>query len=236
MRSDLIAANMIRHWLLANAPHLLDGWAFQGDAELDGFVARVKAIYDDIEAQFAGQVAVAQTAIELWNLKNVAVLGGGAPTPLSPRSDQVRYFTDKSEDAVAESTRAGYNAKCVDVMNVDDLRTLTGADTAVATGLLHFLPREAAPQVFIGLAEAGFKRLAFNHMDSRISSDILDNWSKLGYTFYPRSPEEVGELLAPGWHLEHALSIHDFFKNHHIIWEKFLEMDNLFNIYLAVRD
>jgi hypothetical protein len=236
MRSDLIAANMIRHWLLNNAPQLLDGWAFQGGPELDGFVAKIKTIDPDIDAQFASQGAIARTAIELWNLKDVAVLGGGSPTPLSPLPEQVRYFTDVSVEAVAESAAAGYTTECVDVKNVDDLKKLTGASTAVSTGLFHFLPVEAATQVFENLAQAGFNALAFNCMDISVGEDLLSNWSKLGYILYPRTMDDVRGFLPPGWHLDQALNAPDFFKNHHVIWEKFLELKNMQNMYLAVRD
>ncbi len=236
MRSDLIAANMIRHWLLNNAPELLDGWAFRGGPELDGFVAKIKTIDPDIDAQFASQGAIARTAIELWDLKDVAVLGGGSPTPLSPLPEQVRYFTDLSPEAVAESAEIGYPTACVDVKSVNDLKKLTGATTAVSTGLFHFLPAEAARLVLENLGQAGFKRLAFNCMDISVGDDLLSNWSKLGYILYPRSIEDVREFLPPDWHLEKAMNAHDFFKNHHVIWEKFLEIKNMHNMFLAVRD
>src|SRR5258705_12597596 len=129
MRSDLIAAGMIQRWLLTNAPELLDGWGFECPEDLASFLERANSIMPGIDAQFTSQAAVARTAIELWNLKDVVLLGGGMPTPLTPKPEQILYYTDLSPEVVSKVREMGYNTRAADVTNVDHLGTLSAAKT-----------------------------------------------------------------------------------------------------------
>jgi hypothetical protein len=235
MRSDLIAAAMVRKWLSANAPSLIQNWLFEGDAELDGFIERVTGLFPDIDAQFASQGAVAKTAIELWKMHHVALLGGGSPTPLTPRPDQLMYYTDLSAEVVAEVAQAGYNTRVVDVKNVDDLKQLTGATGAIATGLFHFLDEDAAREMLNNLVTAGFQTVIFNNMGTNVSPELQANWTKLGYRMFARTPADVAELLSGQWKLDQALTMPQFFQHNHEIGPKLVIMDNIYYIYKLVR-
>lgn len=236
MRSDLIAAGMIHRWLSAHAPDLIDGWGFVRTDELNGFLERVNGIMPGIDAQFASQGAVARTAIELWGLKDVVLLGGGMPTPLTPKPEQIRYYTDLSPEVMNEVSHMGFNTRVADVKKVDDLKTLTGAQTALATGLFHFLDDEAASQVLTNLAEAGFHTLVFNNMGTNVPEDLLVNWTKLGYKLIARAPEDVPRILRSGWRIVDSLTMPQFFQHNQQIGPKLIQLDSIYHVFRLVRD
>jgi hypothetical protein len=146
------------------------------------------------------------------------------------------YFTDVNPEVVAEIERVGYTARCADVRNVEDLKQLTGARTAIATGLFHFLDDDAARQVFANLAEAGFRGFVFNNMNTSVSEELKANWTKLGYRFYPREPEHIPPLLSDGWQIEQSLSMRDFFQHNAEVGTHLVQLENLHNIFLVVRE
>ena len=236
MRSDLIAAGMIHRWLSANASELLDGWGFERSEELDGFLERVNGIMPGIDAQFTSQGAVARTAIELWNLQDVVLLGGGMPTPLTPKPPQILYYTDLSPEVVNEVGQMGYNTRVADVKNIEDLKNLTTARTALATGLFHFLDDETAGLVLDNLAEAGFHTLVFNNMGTNIPEDLIVNWTKLGYKLIARAPEDVPRILRSGWRMNDILTMPEFFRHNQQIGPKLMELSSIYHVYRLVRD
>ncbi|MEZ4671172.1 MAG: hypothetical protein R3E39_24975 [Anaerolineae bacterium] len=236
MRSDLIAAGMIHRWLSANAPELIDGWAFECPDDLNVFLERANTIMPGIDAQFTSQGSVARTAIELWDLKDVVLLGGGMPTPLTPKPEQVRYYTDLSHEVVNEVGQMGYNTQVADVKKVDDLKALGGAQAAVATGLFHFLEDDAVGLVLDNLAQAGFHTLVFNNMGTNIPEDLIVNWTKLGYKLIAREPEDVPRTLRSGWRVQDALTMPRFFASNQQLGPKLVQLDNIYYIYRLVRD
>ncbi len=236
MRSDLIAAGMVRSWLDANAPHLIEDWSFDMTDELYGFINRVKTMVADIDAQFVTQAAVPRTAISHWNLSDVAVLGGGMPSPFSPRPHEVRYYTDINPVVVDEVGRMGYPTRQVDVRNLDDLKSLEGASTALAIGLFHFLDDVAARQTLSNLLEAGFERFVFNNMNMNVTDELVETWGKLGFVLYRREPDDLRVLLPDGWQMQHAISVSDFLVHNPDLGEKLSQLTDLHNIYMLKRD
>ncbi len=235
MRSDLIIAGAVWYWLSEHAPHLIEDWDFQPDEELKAFVSRILSTFGFIGAQFTGQSATAATAIEQWNLRDIALLGGGYPTPLAPTPDQILYYTDINPEVGAEAARLGYNPCKVDVMQVDDLKQLKGASTAIATGLFHFLSDAAVQQVMRNFAEAGFRTLVFNHINPDVPDALIQNWTRMGFTVYKRTVEEVTTLMPDEWQIEAAPTARDLLIHHSTLGSKFAQLEELSNIYLARR-
>jgi hypothetical protein len=236
MRSDLIAAGMVRSWLDTHAPHLVNGWSFEFTDELQGFVNRVKTMVADIDAQFVTQAAVPRTAITHWNLSDVVVLGGGMPSPFSPRPHEVRYYTDINPAVVDEVGQMGYPTRQVDVRSLDDLKTLDGANTALAIGLFHFLDDAAAHQTLRNLLDAGFERFVYNNMNFNVSDELVATWGKLGFVLYRREPDGMRAILPDGWKMEQAVSASDFLAHNPDLGEKLSQLTSLHNIYLLERN
>jgi hypothetical protein len=235
MRSDLIAAGMVRTWLDSNAPHLVNGWAFEMTEDIQGFVNRVKTILADIDGQFVTQAAIPKTALAYWNLQHVAVLGGGMPSPFSPDPHQVVYFTDFNPDVVSEVAQLGYPARQVDVRNLEDLKQLEGATTAMAIGLFHLLNDEAVRQMLQNLLDAGFEQTVFNNMNYNVSQDLVESWGKLGYSLQRRTPDDIRALMPAGWHVTDAISVPDFLVHNPDLGDKLSKLANLHYIYRIVR-
>lgn len=237
MRSDLIASGMVREWLSEAAPEMLSDWPFPHDEELNTFLTRVKTAFPYIPAQFASQGALAKTAIELWSLKQVALMGGGAPTPLTPKPEQVMYYTDLNPAVVAEVGELGYNTRVADVKNLDHLKQLEGAEVAIATGLFHFLEDEAARQVIDGFAQANFHTFVFNNMDENVSEDLKANWSRMGFKLISRSAADMHAIVPPGWRIKHVLPSSEFYRHgvHTPLGAKFAAMDNIYYVCMLVR-
>jgi hypothetical protein len=236
MRSDLIAAGMVRSWLDANAPHMTEDWSLEITEDIQGFIDRIKMLVADIDAQFVTQAAVPRTAITLWNLSDVAVLGGGTPNPFSPRADEVLYYTDINPLVVEEVGALGYPTRQVDVRNLDDLKTLNGAKAGLAVGLFHFLDNIAAQQTLTNLLNAGFERIVFNNMNLNVSDELLENWGKLGFVLHRREPDDIRAILPDGWKLQHAISISDFLVHNPDLGDKLSQLTDLHYIYLLEKN
>jgi hypothetical protein len=235
MRSDLIAAGMVHHWLHIHASSLTDGWALPIDDELQGFITRILTAFPDIDAQFVGQSAIAATAIDLWNLPSVAVVGGGMPTPLSPPPHKVMYWTDINPQVVDEVHHLGYNTRGVDVKNAADIAQLSGIETIVATGLFHFLDDEGLVQVMQNFAQPGIRTLVFNNMNQNVDDALLQNWTKLGFKLYRRSSNEVKALSSKEWHIQAVLTVREFYRHHKQLASELSSLPDINNIYLAVK-
>ncbi|MBZ0298539.1 MAG: hypothetical protein K8J31_02310 [Anaerolineae bacterium] len=235
MRSDLIAAGMIRSWLDTHAPEVAQDWAFQPDEELNGFVKRIKSVMAEIDAQFVSQAAIARTAIEHWRLRDVAILGGGTPSPLSPRPDQALYFTDANPAVIDEVSKLGYSVRRVDIQNLSDLRLLTGARTAIATGLFHFLDDEAAWGTFENLYQAGFEQVIFNNMNKNVPDDLAANWAKMGHTPYRRDPQDIQVLLPDHWELMEAINAPRFLSYNRQLGDAFSKLADINTVYRIIR-
>ena len=237
MRSDLIASGMVRNWLSEAAPEMVADWAFPHDEELEVFLARVIGAFPYIPAQFASQGALARTAIEMWHLQRVALVGGGNPTPLTPKPEQVMYYTDLNPAVVTEVGTLGYNTCVADVKKLDDLKALEGADTAIATGLFHFLEDDAAIQVIENFAHAGFRTLVFNNMDENVDEALKANWGRMGFKLIARSADDMKAIVPPGWRIKHLLASSEFYKHgsHSNLGAKFAAMDNIYYICMLIR-
>lgn len=235
IRSDLIGAWILREWLVANLPDLAADWPLEVSEPLKGFTQRVKALFPPIEYVFVGQSPIARTAIERWNLTQVAYLGAGTPTPFSPRPDQLLYYTDANPGVIAEAQRAGYNALQVDVRNPNDLTQLKGVSTLIATGLVHFLPDPGVTGVFAMLARAGFRRLIFNHsrgFNERDEAAPIE-WGKLGFQLYSREPDQLALLLPPPWKFTEVIPVTEFYRGHPQLERFFVNAFNFYNIYVT---
>jgi hypothetical protein len=224
VRSDLISAYVLHKWFADNLAHVVDGWSVPVNEASRGAAERLMSMMPAFVLVFVTQAPIAKAAIERWGLTDVASLGAGTPTPVSPRPDQVRYYTDANPGAVAEAKQAGYNAMLVDVRNPDDLKKLEGATTLIATGLMHFLPDEAARAMFANIARLGFESFVFNnanplddgfpHEELVGTNNVVDQYSKMGMKLHFRSPQEV-EALAQGYlQIQHATAIPDLYKGH----------------------
>lgn len=218
IRSDLITAWVIQEWLVKHHPHLASDWAFDVNDSIKSLAARLKVMFPPIERIFIGQASIARLAIERWDLKNVAVLGAGTPTPISPRPDQVRYFTDANPAVLEEAKRAGYHTEQADVRNPSDLKKLDGATTVIATGLFHFLDDGGARKVFSDLAHAGFRMMVFNHMmpTSAAGQQVANEYSKFGFQLYPRTQGDIEVLFDGHWTMTDAPRIETFHRGHEI--------------------
>jgi hypothetical protein len=235
MRSDLIIAGAVWYWLSEHAPHLVENWDFQPDDELKAFVTRILSTFGFIGAQFTGQSAIAATAIQQWNLRDIALLGGGYPTPLTPTPDQILYYTDINPQVSAEVAQLGYNTCKVDVTQVDDLKQLKGASTAIATGLFHFLSDAAMQQVMRNFAEAGLRTVVINHINPGVPDALIQNWTRMGFTVYKRRPDEVTALMPEDWQIEAAQTARDLLIHHPALGQKFAQLEELSDIYLVRR-
>jgi hypothetical protein len=207
-------------------PHLINGWSLTVNDATKAVAERSRVLFPAVELVFVGQAAIAKTAIERWDLTDVAYLAAGTPTPLSPRPDQLRYYTDGNADAVEEAAQAGYNAQHVDVRNLNDLKKLDGATTLIATGLIPFLPDLAARAMFANLAHMGFQTLIFNSSNPIVDAvkseevhgtqTIADQYAKLGLQLHFRTPDQVGELVNGCWHLKDVSPVSEFYKDHEL--------------------
>ncbi len=235
MRSDLIIAGVVWYWLSEHAPHLIENWEFEPDDELKAFVTRILSTFSFIGAQFTSQSALAATAIHQWNLRDIALLGGGYPTPLTPKPAQILYYTDINPEVGEEVARLGYNACKVDVMQVDDVKQLKGASTAIATGLFHFLSDTAVQQVMQNFTEADFRTVVLNHINPGVPDALIQNWTRMGFTVYKRHREEVTALMPQEWQIEAALTARDLMIHHPALGSKFSQLEELSDIYLVRR-
>lgn len=199
MRTDLITAWIIKEWLSQNLPHLAESWSLEVDDAVQEAAQNLKRIVDDVPRQVVSQNALARLIVQHWALDAVALIGGGAPTPLSVKPNEVLYYTDASPDVVHLALEQGYRAMRVDVTKLEDITLLAGAKTAIATGLMHFLPSGAMQAVMQNLALTGFEMLIFNHGNRRAGTAVIEQYAKMGIGMYMRDRDEVEALLPDGW-------------------------------------
>jgi hypothetical protein len=235
IRSDLIGAWILYSWLVKNMPHRAEGWQLEVNEYTKSFAERIRVLFPPIELIFLGQAAIARTAIERWQLVDVAYLGSGTPTPFSPKPNQLLYYTDANLSVLAEAERAGYRTRLVDIRNFTDLKKLDGCKTTIATGLIHFLPDEVARAVFTLLAQAGFNYLIFNNMITITASDVnaKDQWGNLGFKLFPRSESQVKSLLEGLWDISEVAPITEFFPDNEEIMPLFRRGQNFYNVYFV---
>jgi hypothetical protein len=235
MRTDHITAWLIKQWLHDHAPDIAHGWDFEPDEQVKVFAARVETILPRVRLIFTSQNILARTAISMWNFQDVALLAGGVPTPLTPRPDEVLYYTDGNAEAVQEARAAGYNACHVDVTNTDSIRQLEGAKSAVATGLFHFLPDEPATKVFHALDQQGIHTIAFSHATPDTDQDAIQQYEKLGIKFFARNHDHVQSVLPPSWKIDYHENMTDYMRHAGEIGAKLSETPRMAMFYKASR-
>ncbi len=209
MRSDHISAWLVKLWLTQQAPHLLDGWDFEPEPMVKAMVEKIIQLIPSAPEGFTSQNVLARTAIELWDLQQVVLLGGGMPTPLSPRPEQIIYYTDTSDGVLADAAQLGYKTLKVDVTSSADLQQLRDARTVIATGLVHFLPDAAVTALFDRLAEVGMETVIFNHGNRNVTPEVIEPYNKLGFKLNFRSPDEIMALLPPEWQIAEVQHVPD---------------------------
>jgi hypothetical protein len=211
MRTDLVTAMLMHQWLEEHMPEKAANWHLDVDDQIKKMVEMIKNTISGIKPATAAQNLVAKASIEKWDLRDVVVFGGGTPTPLSPKPNQVRYWTDTNPTVVAEATEAGYNAIQVDIMNAEHLRQLHGATSAVASGLIHFVPDAAVPRLLNGLVDTEIRVFVFNHGNPSVSAQyatsVEKEYQKLGINMFMRTQEQVQSLLPKPWRIEEVLSV-----------------------------
>ena len=235
MRTDHVTAWLIKQWLQDNAPELASAWNLQVDPQILPFAAKIETIIPNVRMIFTCQNILARTAIELWDLKEVALLAGGGPTPLSPRPDQVIYYTDGNLEVVEEARAAGYNARHVNVTESGSLQQLVGATSAIATGLFHFLPDEVARSVFAAVDQQGFQIFAFSHNTLGTNQDAMRQYENLGIRMFMRDLEEIQALLPPGWHIDFCEPIGEFVRYAGDVGAKLANTPHMVNFYKATK-
>jgi len=236
MRTDLVSAWMIHGWLQQNAPDI--AWQLTVDDQVKGVVGHFTGLMPDAPLAVTGQHLLARTVINAWNLTNVALLGGGTPSPLSPRPEQLVYYTDGNPEVVAEAVSAGYNAVQVNVTSADDMKKVAGATTAIATGLFHFLPDAAAIMVFNNLSGAGLQMVVFNHGNlggGEGGASVREQYSKLGVNLFPRSRDQVEALIPSDWRVERFHPQAEVLEDEPLIARHLAGAENVTDVYLVVR-
>jgi hypothetical protein len=241
MRSDYLSIYLMRQWLERRGLLEKVDWP---DALTADVPDRVKlaaqklneASGDTIDSLFMAQGLLARVAIEKWGLENVAILGGGRPQPFSPSPDQVLYYTDIDEDVLAEAHAEGYNTVKVDAREPDDFEHLEGAETIVATGLFHFLSDEAIQTLLNLVGQMGFTHAVFNNTDPAIDPRLYEIGKRdLGLTMYPRTIEDIRQILPDDWQLEQAMPMSEFAKHVDYVGPKIEEQPQMVNVFMATR-
>jgi len=233
VRTDHVSAWLIKQWLQENAPELAAAWDFQPDDQIIAFAAKIELLLSNVRPNFTGQNILAKTAIEMWNLQDVALLAGGAPTPLSPRPDHLLYYTDGNAEAVEEARRAGYHALHVNVTDSGGIAQLKGAKNAIATGLFHFLPDAVMVSVLSTLDQHGFESVSFSHGTPEAAGGLIEQYEKLGIQIFLRDWEQTQALLPPGWQIDYRASGRDYMRNAGEIGAKLAETPSVFDFYKA---
>ncbi|MBI1258380.1 MAG: hypothetical protein GC204_12990 [Chloroflexi bacterium] len=235
MRTDHVTAWLIKAWLQDNVPDLAKGWNLQVDPQILPFAAKIESIIPQVRMIFTCQNILAKTAIELWDLKEVALLAGGGPTPLSPRPDQVLYYSDGSLEVVEEARAAGYNVRHVNVTETGSLQQLVGAKSAIATGLFHFLPDEIARSTFAAVDQQGFQVFAFSHNTLGTDQDAMQQYENLGIRMFMRDLEDIQALLPPRWQIDFCEPIGDFVRYAGDVGAKLANTPHMVNFYKATK-
>jgi hypothetical protein len=238
MRTDLATAKLIQEWLAENIPELAESWHLEIDDIVEKTVQVMRTTIADINSILVAQNLVAKVAIEYWNLHDVAVLSGGTPTPLSPKAEQVRYWTDSSAEVVAEAAASGYNTLLVDVMNVEHLKQLDGATSAISSGLFHFLPDAIVPKLFNELIQTEIRTFVFTHGNTNVGGRLdatVEQYEKLGVNVFLRSMKQLLPLIPEEWNVEMVIPAPEALK---LLPEMKAHVDNMprwIDVYLATR-
>ncbi len=234
MRTDLIAAWLVYQWLLANAPDVAARWVnFDVSDDIKAFSARVKGMYEHMDSAFASQSVLGRTAIAHFGLQDVAILGGGAPTVLSAAPDDVLYWSDIDEGVLTEAQAVGYDTVHVDARDPSTYHNLKPAKSAIGTGLFHFMTDDDVRAIFNSLQAVGITTVVFNNVDPVAGKELMDQWNKLGYTLYARTPDTVLPLLPEGWQLTDTLAADTFSRLAPDIGEALTKQPNIHYIYRA---
>jgi len=139
---------------------------------------------------------------------------------------------------VAEAVSAGYNAVQVNVTSADDMKKITGATAAIATGLFHFLPDAAAIMVFNNLSGAGLQMVVFNHGNlggGEGGASVREQYSKLGVNLFPRSRDQVEALIPSDWRVERFHPQAEVLEDEPLIARHLAGAENVTDVYLVVR-
>ena len=234
MRTDLIAAWLVYQWLQENAPEVAVAWGdFDVDDDVKAFAARVKGMYEHMDAVFASQSVLARTAIDLYDLDGVAILGGGAPTVLSAKPEKVTYWSDIDQNVLTEAKAKGYNTVMVDARDPSTYHNLKSAKSAIGTGLFHFLDDTDVNAVFKSLQAAGIETIVFNNVDPLAGKELMDQWTNMGNTMYARTRDEMPTLLPAGWELTDNMPKTDFIRHAADIGEPLAKQPSIYNVYRA---
>jgi len=234
MRTDLIAAWLVYQWLQTNSPEVAAAWGnFDVDDDVKAFSARVKGMYDHMDAVFASQSVLGRTAIAHFGLQDVAILGGGAPTVLSAAPDDVLYWSDIDEGVLAEAESAGYDTVHVDARDPSTYHNLKPAKSAIGTGLFHFMTDDDVRAIFTSLQAAGITTIVFNNVDPVAGKELMDQWTNMGNTMYARTVEEMPNLLTEGWQLTDVMGLDTFAKLVPDIGEPLAQQPSIYSIYRA---
>jgi hypothetical protein len=237
MRTDLVSAYLIHEWLEEYLPEMAAEWQLEVDDQVKRIAQMMKDTVSNAKLHFTVQHLVAKAVIEDWDLKDVVLLGGGTPTPLAPKPDQLLYWTDKDPDAVAEAAASGYNSRQVDVRQVDQLSQLPGARTAIALGLMHFLPDPAVPAFLNNLSAAGFEVAVFNQGNRNEADDLAttqDEYKKLGAELFVRNSDELIALMPDNWHVEIVIPIAEAVRSRAEINNHLANLPHRFDVYRVV--
>ena len=235
MRTDHVTALLIKKWLQDNAPDLANSWNLEVDAQIMPFATKIETLLPQIGLIFTSQNILAKIAIEMWDLKEVALLAGGAPTPLSPRPSQLLYYTDGNAEAVEEARSAGYNALQVNVTDSSQIQQLIGAKTAIATGLFHFLPDEAARTVFSAVDQHGFHTIVFSHGTPEADQEAIRQYENLGIRMFMRTLEQTQALFPPGWKIDYQERVVDYMRYGGELGAKLADAPHMMDIYKATK-
>lgn len=238
MRTDLVTAVLIHEWLTKHMPELVESWHLEVDEQVERMVQVVKSTLDGVHSILVAQNLIAKLVIDEWGFHDMAVLAGGTPTPLSPKPEDIRYWTDTNPIVVAEAASAGYNALHVDVMNVEHLKMLQGVSVVVATGLLHFMPDAAVALPFKGLAEAGISTFIFTQGNLNVGAEFsatVVEYKKLGVDLFLRSPEQVQQIIPPDWHVEQVSTAPEALKKLSFMDGHISSMPQWIDVYKVIR-
>jgi hypothetical protein len=238
MRTDLVTAMLIYEWLTKYMPELAVSWQLEIDDQVRKMVEVVRSTVIGVHSVLVAQNLVARMAIEGWGLRDVVVLAGGSPTPLSPKPEQVCYWTDANPIVVAEATAAGYTAMHVDVMNAEHLKPLRGVTSGIASGLMHFLPDAAVPLPFNRLAGTGIEKFVFTQGNLGVGESLnatTEAYKKLGVNVFLRSPEQFQQLLPKNWRIEQVVSIREALQSLPLMDGHMESMPAWIDVYKVVR-
>jgi len=235
VRTDHVTAWLIKEWLQDHAPDLANAWGLQPDAQVIGFAKRLQTIIPQVRLIFVSQNILAKTAIEMWNLEDVAVLAGGVPTPLTPRPHQLLYYTDGNPEAVEEARAAGYNARHVNVLDDKAIQQLDGAKSAIATGLFPFLPDAATRGVFAALDHQGLDTIVLSHASSEGDMEAVNQYESLGIHMFLRDQDQLQALLPPGWKIDYCDRVVDHMRYAGEIGAQLADTPHMMNVFKVTK-